>query len=93
MDLYRQAPESRRMGADLNTLENSHGQMQNLSLYSKFSLEIDWETSRSRKSLPMVKSSLFTREVSVIYRRITHFQIIHNLITLQDPVKTRIFRH
>jgi len=43
--------------------------MQNLSLYSKFSLEIDWETSRSHKNLPVVKSSLFMRKASGIYKR------------------------
>lgn len=77
--LYRQASEPRRMEADLNTLENWHRQMQNLSLYSKFSLEIDRETSRSHIKVFLQWKGPNSWEKYLWYTKvITHFQMIHS---------------
>lgn len=77
--LYRQASEPRRMEADLNTLENWHRQMQNLSLYSKFSLEIDWETSRSHIKVFIQWKVPYSWEKYLWYaKNITYFQMTHS---------------
>lgn len=66
--LYSQASGPRRMEADLNTLEKWHRQMQDLSLYSKFSQEIDWETSCEKF---FMKCLWHTEDI-------TPFQMIHS---------------